>query len=445
MPRRRAQTMLIDRAMRPFASVKAGEGKRAGLLTACIFLLFMAYYALKTAREGLILVGDTYGLSGDQVRTYATGAMAVLLIVLVPAYDALVTGMRRLRLINLSYAIVLASLVVFVVLGRAGASIGVPFFVWFGLVSAYLVAQFWSYATDLYDEEQGSRLFAIIATGGSLGAIVGPRLARLTSTFDLMLVAGIVLIGCVALFNIVERGLQGRTETSRGRRPIGGPSGVSLVMHDRGLALIALMLLVANLVNTTGEYILANAARSHAMEVAAHPVAQRELIKVFYSDFYSWVNGLGFLVQAFAVSRVIKYIGVQRALFILPVLAFGAYAAIAFVGGLAVIRAAKIAENATDYSLQNTVRQALFLPAERAVKYKAKAAIDTLFVRVGDLLSAILVGIGLHTLNLGPRDLALICVGLVALWLVTAAALAHHDFGFGRRRRRDAVTAVTAT
>jgi ATP:ADP antiporter, AAA family len=444
MLRHRAQTMLTDRAMRPLAMVKAGEGKRAGLLTACIFMLFTAYYALKTAREGLILVGDTYGLSGDEIRTYATGAMAVLLIVLVPAYDVLVTGMRRLRLINLSYVVVIATLAVFVALGRVGASIGVPFFVWFGLVSVYLVAQFWSYATDLYDEEQGSRLFAIIATGGSLGAIVGPRVARLAATFDLMVVAGVVLVACMALFNLIERGLQGRSEAARGKRPIDGPSGVSLVTQDRGLVLIAVMLLLANLVNTTGEYILANAARSHAMEVASDPVAQRELIRTFYSDFYSWVNGLGFLVQAFAVSRVIKHIGVQRALFILPIIAFGAYAAIAFVGGLALIRAAKIAENATDYSLQNTVRQALFLPADRAVKYKAKATIDTMFVRVGDLLSAILVGVGLHTLDLAPRELALVTVGLVALWLITAAALAHHDFGFGRRQR-DAVTAVTAT
>jgi AAA family ATP:ADP antiporter len=81
-------------------------------------------------------------------------------------------------------------------------------------------------------------------------------------------------------------------------------------------------------------------------------------------------------------------------------------------GGLALVRAAKIAENATDYSLQNTARQALFLPTERAVKYKAKVAIDTFFVRFGDTLSAIFVGVGIHQLGLAPRELAIVNVAL---------------------------------
>src|SRR4030095_11002613 len=112
---------------------------------------------------------------------------------------------------------------------------------------------------------------------------------------------------------------------------------------------------------------------------------------------------------------------------------------IAFIPVLALIRAAKISENSLDYSLNNTAPKALFLttsrdaqnkangdtrtpgqtllhPTSRDAKYKAKAAIDTFFVRAGDLSSAGLVYIG-TLLALQPRDFALINMVLTLVWL----------------------------
>lgn len=424
--------------LRPLSKVHPGEGLVAVLMLVCVFSILTAYYVMKTAREGLILTGGTFGLKGDELKTYANGGMALLLVGVVPAYGMLANRVRRIRLINISYSIVMLCLLAFFVLGRAGAPVGLAFFIWLGLVSVFLIAQFWSYANDLYSEEQGKRLFAIIALGGSLGAIVGPRIARLAETFTLMLIAAGFVLACVALFNVIER-LQTRRGDRLAREPITGSGGFALVMRDRYLLLIALLLLVLNLVNTTGEYVLSNAVRNHAIELvpatahadlvgaardAAISADRREIIKAFYADFFMWVNVCAFLLQAFLVSRVIDKLGVRRALFALPLIAFASYASIAAIGGLALVRLAKIAENGTDYSLQNTVRQALFLPTNRAAKYKAKAAIDTFFVRAGDTLSAVLVGIGIHRLGFAGRDLAVVNLGLIVLWLAIAIGIA---------------------
>lgn len=397
----------------------------------CVFLIMTAYYVMKTAREGLILAGGTFGLGGDELKTYANGGMAFLLVGVVPAYGALANRVRRLHLINVSYGIVMAALVVFFVLGRAGLPVGLPFFIWLGLVSVFLVAQFWSYANDIYTEEQGRRLFAIIAVGGSLGAIVGPKIAELVETFGSMLVAAAVLVAATVLFNVIEHVQAKHKHDHRAHQPIAGAGGFKLVMSDRYLLFIALLVLVANLVNTTGEYILSNAVRQHALELmpgtdAAAEAHRRELIKSFYGDLFMWVNLISFLVQAFLVSRIMTKVGVRPALFVLPAIALGAYAAIGMVGGLALIRIAKIAENSTDYSLQNTARQALFLPTDRAVKYKAKAAIDTFFVRFGDTLSAVLVGVGVHRLHFAGRQFAFANVILVVLWFAIAVGIARH-------------------
>jgi AAA family ATP:ADP antiporter len=414
---------LTTTILRPFARVKAGEGALALLMFATVFAIMCAYYVLKTVREGLILSGGAFGLRGDELKLYATGGMALLFVFIVPAYGALANRVRRIRLVNISYAVTLVCLAGFFVLGRAGAPVGVAFYLWLGLVNMFLVAQFWSYANDIYSEEQGKRLFAIIAIGASAGAIVGPKLTKLADTFTLMLVAGGILVLVLVLFNAIER-LAAQRAPRQAAAPIGGAGGFSLVLRDKYLCAIALMAIVSNLVNTTGEYVLSNIATEHAAAITDDLTTRRELIKAFYGDYFFWVNLLGFVIQAFVVSRVIGKLGVRGALFVLPVIAFGTYGAIAAAGGLSLVTAAKTAENATDYSLQNTVRQALFLPTARAVKYKAKVAIDTFFVRFGDLISALFVGIGIHQLGLDARSLAVVNLFLVGGWLAITVVIA---------------------
>jgi AAA family ATP:ADP antiporter len=122
------------------------------------------------------------------------------------------------------------------------------------------------------------------------------------------------------------------------------------------------------------------------------------------------------------------------AVLVLPLLALGGYAVAAAMPVLAVVRWTKTAENATDYSLQSTVRQVLFLPTTREEKYKAKQVTDTIFVRAGDVLSAMLVFAGTTWLGFAVRDFALVNVLLACVWLGIAIAI-------GREHARRTATA----
>ena len=86
------------------------------------------------------------------------------------------------------------------------------------------------------------------------------------------------------------------------------------------------------------------------------------------------------------------------------------------------MRSVKVLENSTDYSLQNTARQALFLPTTREEKYKAKAAIDTFFVRIGDVLSAGLVRLS-REFSLTLQTLSVVNVSFTALWLLLVVGI----------------------
>jgi AAA family ATP:ADP antiporter len=455
-----------------FAEVRAGEGASVVLMFANIFLILTAYYVLKVVREGLTIGGvQLFGLGGDEIKAYLPAVMTMLLLVVVPLYGALASAVSRTRLLNSTTLFVMGTLVLFWLWGSAtgvGTAIGLSFYVYLGIVNVFLIAQFWSFANDIYTEAEGKRLFAIIAIGQSLGAVFGPQIAAIGSEhiFWLLVLSAAIFGICLILYNVVDQreSRRRRSETREStdpETPLEEGGGFQLVFQNRYLLLIACMILVTNVVNTTGEYILANAAKTYSEEqvpslgeeeragaramvealqregeVSEYAEALREaedralrglrseVIGAFYGRFFFWVNLVGVLIQMFLVSRIFKYLGVRAALFVLPVVAFGGYAAIGLIGSLAVLRIAKTAENSVDYSLQNTVKQALFLPTSREAKYKAKAAIDTFFVRFGDTASAAIVFVGLHTLELGPRAFAFANVGLVSVWILLSFGIA---------------------
>jgi AAA family ATP:ADP antiporter len=316
-----------------------------------------------------------------------------------------------------------------------------------GIFNLFIIAQFWSFANDIYTEEQGKRLFAIVAFGGSLGAVLGPKVAgALFQPFGpylLMLVTAALLGLCLIFPNWVHRlessGQPGGKDAGAAAQPLAKGGAFQLVMSKPYLLLIALLLVLSNLVNTTGEFILGKSVTQEARQLAdvpgeAAPVLQtmeaaaqgrkrmQDVIARFYGDFFFTVNLAGVLAQLFLVSRIMKLCGVPASLYFLPVIALTGYSIIAFIPALAFVRWAKVVENSTDYSLQNTARQALFLPTTREEKYKAKSAIDTFFVRIGDLLSTGLVFLSVQ-LALNLQTLSLVNVGLTAFWLLLVVGI----------------------
>jgi AAA family ATP:ADP antiporter len=237
------------------------------------------------------------------------------------------------------------------------------------------------------------------------------------------LVCAAVIVFCLGLTTAIHR-----RETSRApheaRRatdaPIGGPGGLMLVAKDRYLLLLAVLALVLNAVNTTGEYLLDRTLLDSL--AGSSPAELKQAIGAFKADFFFWVNGVSLGLQLFVVSRVLGHAGVRAALFVLPVVALVGYGSLAAAPALAWFSRVKIAENSLDYSLQNTARQALFLPVSKSAKYKAKAVIDGFVVRFGDVLSAAAVGVG-ASVGLSVRGFALFNVTLTVVWLGVVALL----------------------
>ena len=424
-----------EQLLRLFADVRAGEGRRALLLAANLFVLLFGYYLLKTIREPLVL-GESGG--GAEVKSYAAALQALLLVGITIAFSRLAERVDRMRLIAIVTSFFIANLIVFFFLFVSMPShrlaLGIAFFIWVGCFNVMIIAQFWAFANDLYARDQGERLFPIIAGGSAIGAVAGAKLAKPLylhyGPFALMLMTAGLLVVCLAITWLVHREEGGGDGAAR---PAAGGDGTSsttrrggftLMVRDRYLQLVGALSLIKNLVNTTGEYILdRRLLEVTKAQLGTQVGAIEKHIAAYKSDYFTYVNTIVLILQFVAVSRVIKYLGVRRALFFLPLVALASYGTMALVPVLTVILIGKVTENSIDYSLQKTVEQTLFLVTTREAKYKVKAVVDTFMVRFGDVLSAGLVWGGTH-LGLGTLGFIVANCVIVVVWLGVVVALA---------------------
>jgi AAA family ATP:ADP antiporter len=297
-----------------------------------------------------------------------------------------------------------------------------------------VVAQLWAFANDLYTRPQGERLFPIIGLGGSLGAwfgaVAATKMIRGLGPYGLMTCGGVLLVGCAALtWWINHRHIRQSDQRiqQEAEKPLSKEGGFQLIFRDRYLMLIAALTVLLNVVNTSGEFLLGKlvvAEAARAFPDALTMVADRQrFIGAFYGEFFAWVNVTGLVLQTFFVSRIFKAIGPNGALFILPAIALTGYSVILVAPVLGLVRVLKVLDNSTDYSIQNTARQALFLPTSREAKYKAKAAIDAFFMRFGDVLQAGIVYAG-TALGFVLSSFAALNVAFTVVWFFVAAGLA---------------------
>jgi AAA family ATP:ADP antiporter len=419
----------LSRALRPFAKVETGEAITASLLTLNVFLLLTAYYLLKTAREPLILLHG-----GAEVKQYAAAGQALIMIVVVRAYSALARRVGRQRLIATVYLFFASNLAIFAVLARANVVIGVPFFLWVGVFNMTAVSQFWSLAADIYTPEQGKRLFAVLGIGSSVGAVAGARVAKSLAPLGtewLIGVAALILLVCVALFAWV-----GAREGSPARGPTAGPhdeplihDGVARILaQDKYLLLIAGLTLLLNWVRSNGDYVLDRTLLAAVADAKAHGANASTFVTSFKAEYFQWVNIAGVVLQLFVVSRVMNRVGVRNALLVLPAVAFFEYGSYLVAPILSIFTVAKVAESSLEYSLQNTARQALFLVGSRIEKYVGKTVIDTVVVRAGDALTALVVLAGTRA-AVSTQAFAAFNLALISVWILAV-------FSIGRENRR---------
>lgn len=384
----------------------------AGLYFFCVLTALMM---LRPARDAL---GMQRGI--ESVRWLFIGTALVTLAVN-PLFAWLVSRVRRLQFIAVSYAFFALSLVGFhlmLVLApqAVGETSGQVFYVWFSVFNLFATMLFWALMADRFSLEQSRRFFALVSAGGTVGAIFGPwlagRLAQPLGTPSLLPISagflGLALLCAWRLARSQSAATPGHgaavTETV-----IGGSAwaGFKAVFRSGYLAGIAAYVLAMTLMGTLLYFT--------RLQMVATLGQDTDLRTTLFANIDTLVQLATLVLQALVAGHLMKRIGVAATLALLPLVMALGFAGLAVAGSLAFLILFEAAFRAIQRALTRPARETLYTVVSREDKYKSKAFIDTFVYRGGDVAGAQLEGL-LARLGLGLLALAGVAVPLALLW-----------------------------
>ena len=406
-----------------------------------VIALFLAYYVLRPIRDEL---GVASGV--ENLPWLFTGTLVTMLVAS-PLFALAVRALPRHQFIPLCYRFFAANLALFTLLLHIDKPqwqiwTGRAFFIWVSVFNLFVVSVFWSFIVDIFDNEQGKRLFGHLTAGATVGGILGSAITsglaeHIDSTW--LMVISIVFLE-VAVF--ASRRLSRLTLTFKRparddpNQPLGGSmfAGMVHTLRSPYLGGLALFILLYSLTSTFLYFQQAGIAQASFSDRAERTA--------FFANIDLIVNVVTLIFQLFVTARMIGAAGIVATLCVLPLVSLLGFAALAVTPSVAVIVAAQVARRVANFALARPAREILFTSSAREDRYKAKNFIDTVIYRGGDQLASWGYA-GLMGLGLTLAQIPLIAVPLSALWLLLSVWLGrtHH----AQERQQDAAASSPPT
>ncbi len=440
-----AQASPLTLVLRRIVQVRPAEVRALLLGCAYYFTVLTAYYIIRPIRDQMGLAGGVRNLPW-----LFTGTMTGMILVN-PLFSALVARYPRRRFVPMAYRFFMLNLLLFFLLLRlvphdATVWVGRVFFMWVSIFNLFVVSVFWSFMADVFTSEQGKRLFAFVALGGTLGAVLGASITalfvELVGQTNLLLISIAFLqlaIWCAAGLGRAAGASEaaarsaaggGGEESARGDTVIGGGmlAGIGHVLRSPYLLGICLFILLYTIGSTIVYFQQAG--------IIDASVPKGDPQTALFARIDLMVNALTIVMQLYVTGRIARWLGVGITLAVLPALSIAGFTALALMPVLGVIVAFQVVRRAGEYAVTRPMREVLYTVINREDKYKAKNFIDTFVYRAGDQIgawSSKLIG----ALGLTMVSLSWVAVPLSALWLVIGLWLGKRQEAMARAQRTE--------
>ena len=416
-----------------------------GVLAAMFyFCVLCGYFFLRPVREAMGVAGGM-----DQLRwLFVMTSIASLILVLL--FGGVVSRLDRRKFIPIGYLFVIVCLVGFASLlvidaGAGGGIIGTDaetglargvgytFYAWLSAINLFVNSLFWAFMVDIFNVDQGKRMFAFIGIGGTIGALIGGWATNVISgsTDSIYLPVGLMLIGAgffagaILIMLTLDRMAVGSEYSRLGERGtataaapgerIGGSffDGATAVVQSPyllGIAVFIVFLAISNtLIYFTQANVIIESTDTFSQRVGA------------FAQFDALAQGATLITQIFITTRLIKKLGVGWTLAILPLVTVAGFAVLAIWPLYGVMALFQALHRATRYAISRPARETLFSVVPPSEKYKAKPLIDVFLYRGGDVAGAGIQGAlsALGTITL----MAAATVPFAVVWCTLSIAL----------------------
>ncbi|MDE2784491.1 MAG: hypothetical protein OXK77_16170 [Gemmatimonadota bacterium] len=454
--------LVVAGLLKRLANMKRGELPLALMSALFFFLVLCGYFFLRPVREAMGVARGMDELRWLFVATSVTSLAAVL------AFGGVVARMNRRRFIPVAYLFVIVCLIGFAALliqdVRAGGGligtdaqtglsrgVGYTFYIWLTVINLFTTSVFWAFMVDIFDVDQGKRLFAFVGIGGTLGALAGGWATNVISgmTESPYLPAGLMLIGagCFALAIAVMLMLDKmavRSDASSLGAVGGGPAGSGAAAGDSapaddggeiggsfwegaqavltspyllGVGLWVVFMAISNtMIYFTQANIILNDSDTFSQLVGS------------FAQFDYVAQIVTLITQVFITTHLIRKVGVGWTLAVLPLVTLAGFAVLAVWPVYGVMLLFQAIHRATRYAISRPSRETLFSVVTPSEKYKAKPVVDVFLYRFGDAAGAGIDGM-FAALGLTLAWVAMSTAPLAAMWIALS-------IGMGRAQLR---------
>jgi AAA family ATP:ADP antiporter len=407
----------VTKLFAQYVQLKPGEFRAVYWSFGYFFSLLCGYYIIRPLRDEMGITGGV-----ENLQWLFTGTFLVMLAA-VPLFGWVSSRFPRRQFIPYVYYFFIANLLLFYLLFRTIADpthIARGFFIWASVYNLFVVSVFWSFMADIFSNPQAKRLFGLIATGGTVGALTGPvitaGLATTLGNTNLLLVSGLFLALAVFCMQRLLAWRENNTSISGSiprltseQQAMGGNlfDGIRLVLGSPYLLGICLMMLLFTTLATFLYFQQAQIVRDSFSDSS-----QRTAV---FAAMDLAVNSLTILIQVFLTGRLVKWLGLAGTLALVPVLLGIGFIALGTAPVLAVLVVVQVIRRAGNYAITRPAREMLYVVLGREEKYKAKNFIDTVVYRGGDAMSA-WIYTALRSIGLGLGEIAWMAVPLAGVW-----------------------------
>jgi AAA family ATP:ADP antiporter len=381
-----------------------------------IFSVLMSYYIMRPIRDEMGVAGGVQNLPW-----LFTGTLVAMIVLNVP-FGALVRALPRVTFITVTYRFFAANILLFALaLWLANGSetiwIGRIFFIWISVFNLFVVSVFWAMIVDVFNAEQGKRLFGFIAAGATMGAIVGSAvvvgLAQHVPQTALLIGAAILLeLAVIGVKRLSACATSIRIEDALVADQVVGGSiiaGMTRTFSSTYIFNTALFLLLFALTSTFLYF--------EQADVIGHAVRDRAARTEFFATIDLAVNVLTLAIQLFFTSRILRVLGITLTLSLLPALSVIGFSVLAVFPTVMAIVVFQVVRRAGNFAVARPTREILFTVVPREDRYKTKGFIDTVVYRVGDQLGAWSSQL-FQSFGVGNTEIAVIAIPLSIIWLL---------------------------
>lgn len=409
-------------ALARFTKIERNEVTAVLLSFLLVFVLMTSYSILKPLRDALAADWGNVGLSLTWTVNFGLSLIAVA------AYGVALTYVRfrvMVPAVYVFFALTFLALYVFRTQVPDPTLVNKGFYVWVSVFSLFNLSVFWSFMTDLYNNEQARRLFGMIAAGTTVGAIAGPVITatlvdRLGANGLLLLSAALLTVPVflipvlrrlkVAALQNAESSADLSPQQAVGTNPF---AGFSVLFADRYLLAICAFILFYVTINTFVYFELQDLTRQYSLEFRAK----------IWSVIEITTNVLTLVTAALITSRIVIRLGMQTALALMPVLVALGILALVAAPVLIVLAVFQVGRRVGNYAITRPSREMLFTVLDREARFKAKPVIDVVIYRGGDVMTAWLFTLLADKAGLGLTGIAMVIGGIAAAWAMIAVWL----------------------